>query len=93
MKLLRLLVPGLSAVLLVWSYGYGTQQSGAKRVSSILNREGTVRVGGEAAGSFNPRGYRLVSGPGEAPRFEAASSRQTRVSIGEKKGSNASGGR
>ena len=38
-------------------------------LSSILNEDGTITTGANISGSFNPVGYKLISKPGEAPRF------------------------
>jgi len=38
-------------------------------ISSILNPDGTLALKSGFTGSFDPSGYRMISNPGEAPRF------------------------
>ena len=45
--------------------GFGSQ----KPLAELLNSDGTLKVEAGGQGSFDPRGFRMVSGPGEQPRF------------------------
>jgi hypothetical protein len=84
MKLLKVLGIGLITFLLVLSFGWGEEERVTRPVSSILNKDGTLKIGQGASGSFDARGYRLVSGPREAPRFAAADRQMRSAFKGER---------
>ena len=46
----------------------------AKPLAGILNPDGTLRLDRSIQGSFDPSGFRMVSGPGQPPRFVPAAS-------------------
>ena len=43
--------------------------SAARPLSEILNPDGTVNLGRGSSGSFDPRGFRMIAAPRQAPRF------------------------
>ncbi len=66
-------------VLFVWSLGSGNDgdaTQAAKSLASILNEDGSLKSTVGLTASFDARGYKLVSGPGKAPRFAAIDSPQ-----------------
>ena len=64
-----------SALVLTSLLAYGQQgpekgTAGSERpLSEILNPDGTLKVGPGAQGSFDPKGFRMVTGQDGQPRF------------------------
>ena len=79
MKRAQWLGLGLIGLILFSSSGYGEAGDTAQSIGSILNPDGSLRPGTPISGSFDAQGYRLASGPGEAPRFVAAEAGKARV--------------
>jgi len=73
-SLVRAVIPFL-AFSLGLAPGFGQDKGKAqtpgslRSLSEILNPDGSLRIGPGARGSFDPRGFRLASGPGNQPRF------------------------
>ena len=66
---LRVLISSLPIAVLwfVISLGQNIAAQPARPISSVLNADGSIKLG--ISGSFDPKGFRMATGPDGSPRF------------------------
>ena len=77
----RVWIWGISLILLATFPCLGEEKgkpgTPLRPLSEILKTDGTLNLGQGVEGSFDPRGFRMVTERGQAPRFVPASPRQS----------------